>query len=558
MHEVLQYWFSDASRWFDGAVDADARARFADRYAAAAAGDLDGWKDTPDGAVALAVLLERFHPDVGPSATDTAAIRSGRGGTRIPPSAGPAGIDGPVPDPLGGPGRRRPRDCRAHRRPPLPGRPVRAQAVQTDGSSPPVVASGWWIGSAGIRDATRSSAARPPTTRRRGCRLPRRRSPGVPHPRATRLRILVLHGFPSPAPASRRGCGSSSGPSRTSPSWCTSTAPTSRPPIRRTPTGGRGGGRATTTGSTTGWEESIRLVDAHLPIDGVLGFSQGAVLAGLVAALRTERLRFAICISGFPSRADAHRMLTLPGSIDLPSLHVYGEKDTWVSRERTRALADCFVGPRVVSHTGGHYFPELWPHRHPPHVPPAVPRVRASAPGARRPAVARRADPPRGRGAAPVRRLAAARRVADDAPERPRPPDSGSQPWQVLAGRGAGGPRRGHRLDGPRRPRHVRRRRRRAVDAIADRFAVRIAADEADGLSLAAEAAPRTGSATGSASAGSAVGSRRSSGRNLPPVGAYIDYRRRIVALSGPVRVARRRARLGRGIRADRRDVGRR
>jgi len=113
-----------------------------------------------------------------------------------------------------------------------------------------------------------------------------------------------------------------------------------------------------------GAEASLRhlseLVDA-LEIDGVIGFSQGGAVAGLLAALRTTDLRFAICISGFPSRADAHRMLMVRESIDLPSLHIYGEQDVLMDIPRSLALADCFVDPVVASHPGGHFQPERWP-----------------------------------------------------------------------------------------------------------------------------------------------------------------------------------------------------
>ena len=111
----------------------------------------------------------------------------------------------------------------------------------------------------------------------------------------------------------------------------------------------------------TGWEDSIRSLKAHFPVDGVLGFSQGAALTGLLAALESAQLRFVICASGFPSRAAAHDMLTRPDSIDLPSLHIYGERDVLVDPARTLALAGCFVAPDIVSHPAGHFAPDRWP-----------------------------------------------------------------------------------------------------------------------------------------------------------------------------------------------------
>lgn len=61
--EVLAFW-RDAGpeKWFvkDEAFDAEIRARFLDTYEAAAAGQLDDWEATPDGAYALLVLLDQF------------------------------------------------------------------------------------------------------------------------------------------------------------------------------------------------------------------------------------------------------------------------------------------------------------------------------------------------------------------------------------------------------------------------------------------------------------------------------------------------------------------
>lgn len=121
-------------------------------------------------------------------------------------------------------------------------------------------------------------------------------------------------------------------------------------------------------GEYLGWDVSLaHLEDAFRrlgPFDGVIGFSQGAAVAGLLAALQPRgpiELRFAICISGFVSRARAHRELMRPSSVELPSLHIYGEADALVDNARTLALAGCFVAPSIASHPGGHFFPNAWP-----------------------------------------------------------------------------------------------------------------------------------------------------------------------------------------------------
>lgn len=71
--EVLEFWLGDArrdpravadrvERWFqpDAALDAEVRARFAPWVERAAAGELDAWKATPQGLLALVILLDQF------------------------------------------------------------------------------------------------------------------------------------------------------------------------------------------------------------------------------------------------------------------------------------------------------------------------------------------------------------------------------------------------------------------------------------------------------------------------------------------------------------------
>ncbi len=62
--DVLDFWFADDVRpkWFRSTPDFDAviRQRFAGLYEDAAAGRLDGWKDTPRSALARIILLDQF------------------------------------------------------------------------------------------------------------------------------------------------------------------------------------------------------------------------------------------------------------------------------------------------------------------------------------------------------------------------------------------------------------------------------------------------------------------------------------------------------------------
>lgn len=62
--DIIDFWFVEAGRrkWFSGGptFDAQIRARFAGHHAAAAAGLLDAWRATPDGALALLLVLDQF------------------------------------------------------------------------------------------------------------------------------------------------------------------------------------------------------------------------------------------------------------------------------------------------------------------------------------------------------------------------------------------------------------------------------------------------------------------------------------------------------------------
>jgi uncharacterized protein (DUF924 family) len=63
-HRVLDFWFADGMerRWFRSTpeLDGEIRARFEAKWRRAAAGEFDDWTDSPDGTLALAILLDQF------------------------------------------------------------------------------------------------------------------------------------------------------------------------------------------------------------------------------------------------------------------------------------------------------------------------------------------------------------------------------------------------------------------------------------------------------------------------------------------------------------------
>lgn len=66
--EILEFWFSDRSRalWFEKnqAFDEEIRNRFGTTVAAACQGELESWSETPDGALALLLLLDQFTRNI--------------------------------------------------------------------------------------------------------------------------------------------------------------------------------------------------------------------------------------------------------------------------------------------------------------------------------------------------------------------------------------------------------------------------------------------------------------------------------------------------------------
>ncbi len=67
MKEILDFWFAEGpdqfrQAWFtkDAAFDAEIAARFGALVAPAREGALDAWADTPEGALALLILLDQF------------------------------------------------------------------------------------------------------------------------------------------------------------------------------------------------------------------------------------------------------------------------------------------------------------------------------------------------------------------------------------------------------------------------------------------------------------------------------------------------------------------
>lgn len=113
-----------------------------------------------------------------------------------------------------------------------------------------------------------------------------------------------------------------------------------------------------------GWQQSVDslrpLLARSQPV-AVLGFSQGAMLAATLAALSEHgeipALACGVFLCGSAPRAVALRPY-FSEPLQLPSLHVYGQRDT-LMKDAPRHLAECFEaqGRQVVEFDGGHVVP---------------------------------------------------------------------------------------------------------------------------------------------------------------------------------------------------------
>ncbi|KAK7680911.1 hypothetical protein QCA50_015961 [Cerrena zonata] len=111
--------------------------------------------------------------------------------------------------------------------------------------------------------------------------------------------------------------------------------------------------------------------DSNIPIVGIIGFSQGAALGGLLAHDFKDifgiELKFAVLYSGFKidtskesasSQYDKYYTQDGGKSDNFKLLHVYGELDTVVSEERSVSLYNhSKANSDILKHPGGHFVP---------------------------------------------------------------------------------------------------------------------------------------------------------------------------------------------------------
>lgn len=152
-------------------------------------------------------------------------------------------------------------------------------------------------------------------------------------------------------------------------------------------------------GMDDGLAAVAKVIAEQGPFDGVIGFSQGATLAAMVAALlepgrkeafehfekdtsqdvpgipwptafeqlQNSPLKFALVYSGFRAPGPRYRAFYENPPIQTPALHILGTLDSVVDETRSKALMDACAGEpekdgSVVFHPGGHFVPSQRPY----------------------------------------------------------------------------------------------------------------------------------------------------------------------------------------------------
>ncbi|PWA36900.1 serine hydrolase FSH [Artemisia annua] len=106
------------------------------------------------------------------------------------------------------------------------------------------------------------------------------------------------------------------------------------------------------------------------PFDGVLGFSQGALLTAAIPGMQREgvalskvpKVKFVIMASGAKFGGSKFGIPKLASDafstpITTPSIHIIGETD--FMKEESIKLVESFVDPLVIHHPKGHTIPRL-------------------------------------------------------------------------------------------------------------------------------------------------------------------------------------------------------
>ncbi|XP_076060903.1 esterase CG5412 [Oratosquilla oratoria] len=188
------------------------------------------------------------------------------------------------------------------------------------------------------------------------------------------LKLLCLHGYRQSGEIFRERTGAFRKLLKKHAEFVFVTAPLSVPPLEGNGDGGRGWWfsqddsyyRAQDeTKCAKGFEESLAVLDKIFkeegPFDGIVGFSQGGAMLGLLCGLLEQKqlsfaFKFAIFVSSYRSRSAPHQDL-YKQNITLPTLHVFGDTDQVIEKPMSEEFLKYFKDPEVLNHPGGHFIP---------------------------------------------------------------------------------------------------------------------------------------------------------------------------------------------------------
>ena len=102
-------------------------------------------------------------------------------------------------------------------------------------------------------------------------------------------------------------------------------------------------------------------VDGRPLYDGVIGFSQGAVVASILTNKYPNLFKYFISISGYQTTAPKYLNIYSQPIDSIPSMHIYGLNDKMVEPIRSEALSKWFVNSQIQTHKAGHFAPDSWP-----------------------------------------------------------------------------------------------------------------------------------------------------------------------------------------------------
>lgn len=115
-----------------------------------------------------------------------------------------------------------------------------------------------------------------------------------------------------------------------------------------------------------GIEEAYDHVLDHIkrqpPYDGIIGFSQGGVLASIIIKKNPHLFRYFISLSSFAPRSMKYNDLySVASTYAYPSLHIFGKTDQLVIPEKSIQFSQCFEASEIAEHSFGHFAPDNWP-----------------------------------------------------------------------------------------------------------------------------------------------------------------------------------------------------